>query len=79
MNNILSSLASNAPVIEAESQNGNLRLIALQAQGFDTLNQRPEFKQAGVYVCVGVEFSVRPEPTIAMMKAGEKFADRCDR
>ena len=53
MNNILASVASNAPVIEAESQNGNLRMIAVQGEGFDTLAQRPEFKQAGVYVCVG--------------------------
>ena len=53
MLNILSSVASNAPVINAVSQNSNLRLIALQGQGFDTLNQHPEFKQPGIYVCVG--------------------------
>lgn len=53
MNNILAGVASNASVIEAESQNGNLRMIAVQGEGFDTLAQRPEFKQAGIYVCVG--------------------------
>ncbi len=53
MNNILASVASNAPVMDATSHNGNLRLIAFQGQGLDTLNQHPEFKQPGIYVCVG--------------------------
>ena len=52
MNNILSSVASNAPVIDAVSQNNNLRMIAVQKQGFDVLDQRPELKQPGIYACI---------------------------
>ncbi|MCC6009286.1 MAG: hypothetical protein JJU40_16665 [Rhodobacteraceae bacterium] len=53
MNNVIGSVASSAPIIETESQNGNLRVIAVQGEGFDALAKIPEFKQPGVYVCVG--------------------------
>ena len=52
MINILSSVASNAPVIDAISQNSNLRMIAVQNGGFDALDQCPELKQPGIYACV---------------------------
>ena len=53
MLNILSSVASNAPVIDAISQNGNLRMIAVQNGGFDALDQRPELQHPGIYICIG--------------------------
>ena len=53
MINILSSVASNAPIIDALSQNGNLRMIAVQGNGFDAIDQRPELQHPGIYICIG--------------------------
>lgn len=53
MKNLLSSVASNASLINVVSGNGNLRLIAVQGDGFDAVDQRRELQHPGIYICIG--------------------------